>query len=595
VIVVFCFDFILRSLRGYFLDVAGKKIDTRLSRHIFEHLMGLQMAHRPPGVGSMINTVQSFESFREFITSASMSVLIDLPFISLFIAAIWMLGGTLAYIPMIAIALVLTVNILIQLPIGHLIQAAFRHSAEKQALLIESLSNIEAIKTLRGEGRAQTRWETILGSATSISIKLKTLANLGTNLSVLANSLTTVMVVIAGVYKIIQGDLTVGALIACTILSGRALAPVPQIAGVINRYKQSKSALNAIDELMKKPAERTDQHYVERPELTGEITFKQVDFTYPDQAIPVLNQLSLQIKPGERVGIIGRSGCGKSTLAKLLLKLYQPTGGNILFDGTEANQLDPAQLRQQIGYVPQDVHLFHGSIRDNITATAPFCQPEVILKAAALSGVSDFVNQHPQGLDRPVGERGQFLSNGQRQMVAIARALLLSPGICILDEPCNAMDDKATRDFVTKFTAQLGNKTLILISHKPMMLDMVDRLIVLEAGRVYVAGDKAQVLEKLRTQAHQRTQQPSAKKPPQKQTVSMQTIATKTAPKKAIPTAQKKAASTQKTPLETPKPKGASHHKSPTVKTPRTRFSRLLSQLSATTRTCDEKTPESIR
>lgn len=507
VVIVFFFDFVLRSLRAYFLDVAGKKIDTRLSRSIFEHLLGLQMTHRPHSVGAMINTVQSFESFREFITSASISVLIDLPFIAIFIATIWMLAGSLAYIPLVAIALVLTVNILIQLPIGKLIQDAFRHSAEKQALLIESLSNIEAIKTLRAEGKTQTRWETILGSATAIAIKLRTLSSLGTNFSVLATSLTTVSIVIAGVYKIVAGDLTVGALIACTILAGRALAPVPQVAGIINRYKQSVSALSSIDNLMKKPTERADsKDFLERSELTGDLTFKGVSFTYPEQAVPALNNLSFHIEAGERVAIIGRSGCGKSTLAKLLLKLYQPESGNVLFGGTELNQIDPTQLRKQIGYVPQDINLFHGSIKENITAAAPYVGAEAIIKAAELSGVAHFVNQHPEGFDRQVGERGQFLSNGQRQMVAIARSLLLDPPAYILDEPCNSMDDKATLSFIQRLKQQLPHKTLILISHKPVMLELVDRLIVLEAGRVYLDGPKGEVLEKLREQARQLAQ-----------------------------------------------------------------------------------------
>jgi ATP-binding cassette subfamily C protein LapB len=498
VIIVFAFDFIMRNLRAYFIDTAGKKIDVQMSGNTFEQLMGLQMDFRPNSVGSLTNTVHSFESFREFITSATVSLLIDIPFAFLFIAVIMILGGSIALVPLIMIPVMLLVSFLVQIPLNHLVESSHQFAAEKQAVLFESLAGVETIKGVRAEGLMQRKWETLIRALAKLGVKLHALANLGTNFSIYAQHMTVVGVVIVGVYKISAGDLTTGALIACVILAGRTLSPISQFAVLMTRYKQSKTSLGSLDNIMNMPVERPyDKVFLHRPKLKGSIEFKNVDFCYPNQVIPALNKVSFSIKPSERVGIIGRTGSGKSTIEKLMLKLYQASSGTILVDKTEIQQLDPAELRYHIGYIPQDVVLFRGTIRENVVIGAPYVDDTAVMRVARLSGVDTFVNQHPQGFDRQIYERGQNLSGGQRQAIAIARALLLDPPILIFDEPFNGIDDTTVAYFFKHLNEYLTNKTLILVTHKASLLNLVNRLIVIEGGRIIVDGPKQEVLEKL--------------------------------------------------------------------------------------------------
>jgi ATP-binding cassette subfamily C protein LapB len=498
VTVVFAFDFILRNLRTFFIDAAGKKIDVVLSGNTFEQLMGLQMASRPPSVGALTNTVHSFEFFREFITSATISLLVDVPFAFLFILVIAMLGGWIALVPLLMIPIMLAVSFFVQIPLNNLIQNSHQYTAEKQAVLIESLAGVETIKGMRAEGVMQKKWETLIKILAKLGVKLRALSNISTNFSIFAQHMTVVGVVIVGVYKISAGDLTIGGLIACVILAGRTLAPISQAAVLVTRYKQSQTSLHSLDNVMKMPVERPeDKTFLHRPDLKGSIIFKDVDFNYPNQPVPALKKVSFQIKPGERVGIIGRTGSGKSTLERLMLKFYQATEGTILVDDTEVQQLDPAELRHHIGYIPQDVVLFHGSIRDNIVIGAPYVDDTVVMRAAKLAGVDSFVSQHPEGFDRQVYERGQNLSTGQRQAIAIARALLLDPSILIFDEPFNAMDDVTIAHFFAGFSKYIGNKTLILVTHKAPLLKLVNRLIVIDGGRIVADGPKQEILDRL--------------------------------------------------------------------------------------------------
>jgi ATP-binding cassette subfamily C protein LapB len=498
VIVVFAFDFIMRNLRAYFIDTAGKKIDVQMSGNTFEQLMGLQMDFRPNSIGSLMNTVHSFEFFREFITSATVSLLVDIPFAFLFIAVIAMLGGSIALVPLIMIPIMLLVNFLVQIPLNHLVQSSHQFAAEKQAVLIESLAGVETIKGMRAEGLMQRKWETLIKAIAKLGVKLHAFANLSTNFSIYAQHMTVVGVVIVGVYEISARNLTTGGLIACVILAGRTLSPVSQFAVLMTRYKQSKTSLSSLDDIMNMPVERPyDKVFLHRPKLKGSIEFKNVDFSYSNQVIPALNKVSFSIKPGERVGIIGRTGSGKSTIEKLMLKLYQASSGTILVDKTEIQQLDPAELRHHIGYIPQDVVLFRGTIRENIVIGAPYVDDTAVMRVARLSGVDTFVSQHPQGFDRQIYERGQNLSGGQRQAIAIARALLLDPPLLVFDEPFNGIDDTTIAYFFRHLNEYLINKTLILITHKASLLNLVNHLIVIESGRIVIDGPKQEVLEKL--------------------------------------------------------------------------------------------------
>jgi ATP-binding cassette, subfamily C, bacterial LapB len=495
---VFLFDFLLRILRGYFVDSAGKIADVKLASRIFEHVLGIRMAARPASAGAFANNLREFESLRDFFTSASLVTLVDLPFVLFFILIVWWLGGPIAIVPAVAVPLVIGVGLCLQVPLNHVVRRTFKEAAQKHGVLVESISGLETIKSIGAEGRMQRNWEQFVGATARSATRARFLSAFGVNFSALAQNLVTVGVVMFGVYRIGEGLMTVGALVACTIITGRGMAPLAQVAGILTRYHQARAAYDALNQVMALPVERPRHaRFLHRPELRGEIEFKDVTFSYPGQKFPALDGVSFVIKPGERVGLIGRIGSGKTTIEKLVLGLYAPDQGALLIDGTDLRQIDPADLRRNIGCVLQDVFLFHGSLRDNIALGAPFADDQAVLRAAQIAGVEDFVARHPQGFDLNVGERGESLSGGQRQAVAIARALLLDPPILVLDEPTSAMDNGAENRFKQRLGEILAGKSLVLVTHRASVLSLVERLIVLDAGRVVADGPRDGVLKAL--------------------------------------------------------------------------------------------------
>jgi ATP-binding cassette, subfamily C, bacterial LapB len=497
-IIVFGFDLLMRTLRGYFLDVAGKKADVTLSANVFEKVLGMRMASRPASVGAFAANVQEFESLREFMTSATMTAVVDLPFVFLFIVMIAWIGGPLAWVPALCMPLVIAFALLLQSPLAAAVGESQRLAAARQATLVEALAGLETLKTLRGEGPMQRKWEQIIGSIARLGLKSRLLSGLTVNFAGFAQQVGYVVIVIFGVYLIAREELTLGGLIACTLLMGRVLAPLAQLANLVTRFHQTKAAMQTLNKLMDLPVERpAGKSFLSRPNLAGEIEFKEVAFAYHGAPVPALDGVSFRIAPGERVGIIGRIGSGKTTIEKLILGLHAPASGAVLVDGTDLRQIDPAELRRQIGYVPQDILLFYGSVKDNIALAAPYADDATVLRAAEIAGVTEFVNRHPQGFDMQVGERGEGLSGGQRQAVAIARALLLDAPIVLLDEPTSAMDNRSEEQFQARLAASLGARTLVLITHKASMLTLVDRLIVLDGGRVVADGLKGKVLNAL--------------------------------------------------------------------------------------------------
>lgn len=496
--IVAIFDFAMKELRGYFLDVAGKQVDTTLSASIFEKVLGLRTASRPTSVGGLANTLHEFDTFRDFITSATITTVIDLPFVMLFLFVMLWVGGWIVAVPLLAIPLMIAAAMLLQVPLEHELKKSLRVASQKQSVLIETLTGIETIKAIGAESPAQRKWEQLLGESGRLAISTKLLSTTIVNLAMLIQQLAYIIVVIYGVYLISDRLLTVGGLIACTILTTRILAPFSQIAGLTTRYFQALQGLRGIDRIMTLEVERPPgKSFVHRPALHGEVEFRNLSFTYPGQDAPSLINVSFKIKQGERVGIIGRIGSGKTTIQKLLLGLYQPTAGSIWIDGIDLQQIDPADLRRNIGHVPQDVMLFYGSVKDNIVLGAPYVDDVAMLRAAELSGASEFILRHPKGFEMPIGERGEGLSGGQRQSIAIARAMLLDPPLLILDEPSNALDNRSEEGFKTRLSAQLDDKTLILVTHRASLLTLVDRLIVMDNGHVIADGPKWQVLEAL--------------------------------------------------------------------------------------------------
>ena len=500
VMVIVIGDLILRTMRGYFLDWASTRIDIKLSSRIMEQVLGLRLEQKPNSVGSFASNLRSFESVRDFITSATITTLIDLPFGLIFIAVMAWISLPMV-VPVIVGAIIMLVYALsVQTKMHELSETMYRASGIRNATLIESLVSLETIKALGIEGNMQRKWEHSAAYLTEVGSKLRLLSSSINNGSNAISQMITVALVLLGVYLVTNGDLTMGGLIACTMLAGRALAPISQMAGLLTQYHTASTSLQSLDEVMKRPVERPlDSNFLSRPMFRGDIEFREVSFEYPGAEDSALTNVSFKIKAGEHVALLGRMGSGKSTVQKLILGLYQPTKGAVLIDGIDSRQIDPAELRRAIGYVQQDTHLFYGTMRENLTVTSPHADDATVLAAAHAGGIDEFINAHPKGFDLLVGERGETLSGGQKQGVGIARAMVNKPSIFLLDEPTSAMDHSG-EDLVKKRMAEAAQgKTMVLISHRTGLYDMVNRIIVIDLGRVVADGGKEQIMEALRS------------------------------------------------------------------------------------------------
>ncbi len=495
--IFFAFDLVARMLRHYLIDVAGRNADKEMSSVLFKQLMGLRMANKPGSAGMVASYFSEFEALQEFFTSATFVSLIDLPFILLYLLVVWLLGGVLVLIPLVAIPLTVLMAYLLEIPSREAIKNTLAGATFRQALLVEAVSGVEAIKTLNAESLMQRRWENSVSKTAEAASLSRFYSALTMNLTVWVQQVVVIAVVILGVYLITQGHLSVGGLIACTILSGRAMM-IGQLSGLLNRLQRSKSALKGLNRIMSMPTDRNVREtFLQRPHLRGNISLENVSFFYPNERIAALDKINLTIKDGERVAIVGRIGSGKSTLLKLINGLYTPNQGFIRIDGTDNSEIDPSDLRHNIHYVSDDCVLFYGTIRDNIAMGNPQATDEEIVHAAQLAGVDKIVQAHPSGFDMPVGERGQLLSSGQRQAVALARALVANASVLMLDEPTGAVDNGFEKNFMEVLPGYLKGKTLIVVTHRASVLNLVDRVIVLDAGRLVADGPKDAIVDKL--------------------------------------------------------------------------------------------------
>ncbi|MGF1609253.1 MAG: type I secretion system permease/ATPase, partial [Kiloniellales bacterium] len=492
------FDFCLRTLRGYLVDTAGKRMDVNLGVRLFDHVVRMRMDARKASAGSLASIMREFDFLREFLSSATVTAVGDLPFIFLFIAVIYFIGGPVAYVLMVAVPLVLLVSVLIQIPLHKVTQASMRDSTQKNAHLFEVLHGIETIKAIRAESWAQRIWENLVGLTAVSSMKMKMLSQVGTHVTMLAQLMVTVGIIVVGIHVLKEGDMTQGALIACVLLSSRVMAPLAQVAGIMVRYEQTKTAFNALQGIMQSEVERpANKKLIHKPHLQGAVEFKEVSFTYPRQDINALHNVAFTIKPGERVAFIGRVGSGKSTVLKLIQNLYQPAQGFVRIDDLDTRQIELSDLRRQVGYVPQETMLFHGTIRDNLVQGAPHATDEQVMAAAHIAGLDDMIKQSPKGFDNEVGEHGTLLSGGQRQMIVLARALVLDPPVLLMDEPTSHMDNYAERQFISRIREWSKGRTLILVTHRASLLALVDRLIVMDKGQIVADGPKEDVLNAL--------------------------------------------------------------------------------------------------
>ena len=492
-------DFGLRMMRAWFVDLAASRTDITLSATIMERVLGMKLSERPNSVGSFASSLQSFESIRGFISSATVLAFVDLPFILLFTVVILLISWPLVFPILFGIIASIIYAAAVQHKMHSLSENSMQAAAQRNAILVESLQGLETLKTTGSEGRMQAIWEqsTLLLSRTAV--KMRMLSGSVSSGTAWIQQVVSVIIIIVGVYQIIDGNLTQGGLIASYMLSARVMGPISQTAALLMQYHQAATALTNLEQVMNKPVDRpAGSNWISRARLQGGIEFKQVGFKYPNDDREVLRNISFKINAGERVAILGRNGSGKTTLEKMIAGLYEPSEGTVLVDGIDVRQLDPAELRRNIGYVSQDVNLFYGTLRDNIAMGAGHVSDDALLDAVRLSGLTDFVNQHPAGLAMPVGEHGQLLSGGQRQSVTIARALLNDPAILLFDEPTGSMDHSSEEEFKRNIAQFAEGKTLVVITHRTSLLELVNRIIVIDAGKIVADGAKEQVVEALR-------------------------------------------------------------------------------------------------
>jgi ATP-binding cassette subfamily C protein LapB len=495
---VFIFDFVLRNLRGYFVDFAGRRVDIIAARRIYDQLLDMKLSHRPASSGAFASMLREFDSVREFFSSASLTALVDLPFCFFFLFIIGMLGGPIALVLTALLMIAVAAGAILQMPLQSQVRKNTHTAEVRHGLLVETIHGLETIKAVGADGRLRARYSDLVAEAGRQAQASRFYSALGVNIAAFMQQSATIFIVLFGMYLVQAQSISMGALIACVLLAGRAIAPIGQVAGLMSRYHQTRSAMRTLDEFMAKPVERpAHAPFLHRPDLKGKIAFDTVGFQYPGTDRNVLQDISFTINAGEKVGIIGRVGSGKSTLARMIMGLYDPVDGALLADDTDYRQIDPADLRRNIAYIAQDVTLFRGSVRDNIVIARPQATEDEILSAARASGVHEFVARHPMGYDAPVGEGGSGLSGGQRQAVALARAMLMRPSVMVCDEPTNAMDMQAEEAFLRHIREQIAGKTFILITHRQHLLMLVDRLILVEQGKIVADGPKEQVLEAL--------------------------------------------------------------------------------------------------
>lgn len=493
------FDLLLKTARAALIDHAGRKADLRISYLLFEKVLNTSLSARPGSTGEYANRVTQYEFVREFFTSNTISVFIDTAFVVVFLLVIYAISGWLAIIPAVAFIVSIIVGLVAQQRIGKHVAASMNEASQRQALLVESISTVETIKSLQAEPYLLRKWREHSKNAANTSEQIKQLSAATANVMQFIQQLVTVALIVAGTYSFAEGEISTGAIIATVMLAGRAVAPLGQIAITLSRLRQAIMSLKVLNSIMDQPEDRPDTvGFVNRPIRAGAMTFKGVGFTYPGSENEVLTGLTFSVKPGERIGIIGRIGSGKTTLGRLIGRLFLPTSGEFLIDGIDVRQYHPSAVRGAVGIVAQAGDLFSGTLKENLLMARPEASDEEIVDAAKMAGVDEFASRHPRGYDMNVGERGTNLSGGQRQAVAIARLLLTKPKIVFMDEPSGSMDLASERLLIKQLKLAFDeNTTLIISTHRYSMLEIVDRLIVVEQGKIVADGPKEQVVRAL--------------------------------------------------------------------------------------------------
>jgi len=499
VILSLVFDAVLKLARGQIINVAGKQADNALASKIFAHALAIDFEKRPVSSGQFANHIREFENVREFITSSSLVSLIDLLFIGIFVAVLFLLVGPVAVVPLAAIPIVLAISLFVQAPLSGAIEKSHKESAIRHSILVESIANLDTVRALNAEGPMQTKWERSVAASSAAIMRGRFWALIAQSGTGFVQALVSIGIVVWGVYLISSGDISMGALIAAMMLSGRVLAPLANVANTLTRLRQTLHSYKILNDVMTTETERKPgRTYINKRIASGSVEFKGVDFRYPGAENDSLKNISFKVAPGETVGLIGRVGSGKSTIGRLTSGLYYPSNGTVLIDGTDTRQFDPADLRANVGFLSQDNVLFSGTVRENISAGDPFADDDAVIEAARIAGVEEFVAQNPLGYDLQVGEGGRFLSGGQKQAVALARILLRKPRVLFLDEPSSHLDLASERRLISRLKDYNSPDTTVIIStHRMSLVELTDRLITLDYGKLALDGPRKEVLQKL--------------------------------------------------------------------------------------------------
>ena len=504
VFLAIAFEFAAKMIRGHLTDIAGKKADLIISSALFRRVLALRLADRPASSGSYANNLREFEAVREFMTSASLLTLVDLPFLLLFVTVIAIIGGKLALVPLTIIPIVIIVGFLVQRPLSRHINESMKESSQRSGLAVEAIEGIGSLKTNNATSWAQQRWDEYTAKTSAASIKVKDTSNFMINFTIGMQQLNTVGLVLLGTYLIHAENpaerITMGALIAAVILSGRALSPLSQIAGLATRFQQAKLALEGVNNIVQRPIERDpERKYITLDRVEGGIAFDNVSFQYQEETGAAVSDLKLNIRPGEKVGVLGRIGSGKSTMLKLASGLYDSAKGNITLDGVDMRQLDPNFLRSEVVLLSQQPRLFLGTLRENMDLARfdGYSTDQELLAALKRFGLDRIIRNHPRGLDMPLGEDGLGLSGGQKQIIALARMTLRHPKVVLLDEPTTGLDQATERMALNAVAQWSKDKTMVVVTHRPQVLQIVNRIIVMDNGKVVMDGPRDLVLQKL--------------------------------------------------------------------------------------------------
>lgn len=498
--IVVIFDFVLKLLRAYFVDVAGASIDRDVGETLFERLLRLRLDLKKGSTGSLTGLMRELEQLRDFFTSATLTAVVDLPFIILTIFVIWVIGGWVALVPALMVPLVIVVGALTQPAMDRLSAKALGEGMVKQSVLVETIGGLETVKAAGAGPLLARRWDKAMESHSDSSLRQRLISSIGITTATSAGTISYAGVVIVGVGMIATQDLTMGGLIACSILAGRAVAPLAQISQLLSRMTSTRTAYRQLNEMMNLPPEGPEGEGLKLAGLKGRIEFRNVSFKYPGAAEKTLEDLNFVIQPGEHVALLGRVGSGKSTIARLILGLYPPEEGLVMIDGTDIRQLDPLEMRRYIGAALQESVLLTGSVRENIGLGRAQVDDEELLRASELSGTHQFMGSIANGYDLRLADRGEGLSGGQRQSIALARALAGRPPVLVFDEPTSAMDAQTETALIQRLRDELKDRTLVLITHRPPLLALVSRIMLIERGKVALDGPRDEVLKQITRQ-----------------------------------------------------------------------------------------------